>query len=197
VKRRAMRIFLLLVISVPATAFAQFELERVEVSGGWTHLTGNGGLDGANAGAGWYFTDRVAIVSDLDFTWDTSKQTVFDLLPSTGAIKTKSNEQNYLFGGRVRIRGFKPLKTLEKRKILPFGEILLGTSRLHQEIKDTNGTISLAASDTSFTWAFGGGVDYTLSAKWVARGKVDFVRTHFADEGQSRLRLNIGLAYRF
>jgi opacity protein-like surface antigen len=192
-----MRIFLLLVISIPATAFAQFELERVEVSGGWTHLTGNGGLDGVNAGAGWYFTDRVAIVSDLDFTWDTSKQTVFDLLPSTGAIKTKSNEQNYLFGGRVRIRGFKPLHTLEKRKLLPFGEVLFGWSRLHQEIKDTAGTISAEAADRAFTWAFGGGVDYTLSAKWVARGKVDFVRTHFADEGQSRLRLNIGLAYRF
>lgn len=199
-KRRAMRIFLFLVISLPATAFAQFggaQLERVEVSGGWTHLTGNNGLDGLNAGAGYYVTNHVSVVGDFDFLWDTSKSSVFDLLPSTGAITFKSNEQNYLVGGRVRILGFKPLKTLEKRKILPFGEILFGTSRLHQEVKDTAGTISAEASDRAFTWAFGGGVDYTLSAKWVARGRVDFVRTHFADEGQSRLRLNLGLAYRF
>jgi opacity protein-like surface antigen len=89
------------------------------------------------------------------------------------------------------------MKALEKRKILPFAEVLFGVSRLHQEVKDTAGTISVDASDKAFTWVLGGGVDYTLSSKWLARGNLDFVRTHFVDTGQSRLRFRVGLAYAF
>ena len=43
----------------------------------------------------------------------------------------------------------------------------------------------------------GGGADYRLSPHWVARFKLDFLRTHFADTGQSRLRLIFGVAYTF
>jgi outer membrane protein OmpA-like peptidoglycan-associated protein len=44
---------------------------------------------------------------------------------------------------------------------------------------------------------FGGGADYRLSPHWVGRFKVDFLRTHFADTGQSRLRFSFGIAYTF
>jgi opacity protein-like surface antigen len=192
VKRRGM-LFLLLLITLPATAFAQ----NLELAGGWSHLTGNNGLDGANVSAGWQFNRHVTLVAEADFLFDTSKAGVFDLSSTTGSVSVKSNSQNYLGGGRFRIIGWKPLKSLEKRKLLPFGEVLFGVSRLHQEVKDTQGTISVDASDRAFTWVLGGGVDYTLSAKWLVRGRLDFVRTHFVDEGQSRLRLNIGLAYSF
>ena len=33
----------------------------------------------------------------------------------------------------------------------------------------------------------GGGADYRLASHWVGRFKVDFLRTHFADDGQSRI----------
>ena len=36
-----------------------------------------------------------------------------------------------------------------------------------------------------------------LSPHWVGRVKVDFLRTHFADSGQSRVRLVFGIAYTF
>jgi outer membrane protein OmpA-like peptidoglycan-associated protein len=43
----------------------------------------------------------------------------------------------------------------------------------------------------------GGGGDYRLSPHWVFRFKLDFLRTHFADTGQSRLRPTLGIAYTF
>jgi outer membrane protein OmpA-like peptidoglycan-associated protein len=43
----------------------------------------------------------------------------------------------------------------------------------------------------------GGGVDYRLSPHWVARFKLDFLRTHFSDTGQARLRSTFGIAYTF
>ena len=43
----------------------------------------------------------------------------------------------------------------------------------------------------------GGGADYRLSPHWVTRFKVDFLRTHFSDTGQGRVRLAVGVAYTF
>ena len=43
----------------------------------------------------------------------------------------------------------------------------------------------------------GGGADYRLASHWMGRFKVDFLRTHFADTGQSRVRLGFGIAYTF
>lgn len=189
---RAAVIFVLALLVLPTLAFAQ-----LEVGGSYTHITGNNGLDGFSGSVGWEFSKRVTLVGQGDFLFDTSRAGVFDLSPQTGTISIHSNLQNYLGGARVRIIGWKPLKALEKRKLLPFGELLFGVSRLHQQVKDTLGTISVDASDSSFTWVLGGGVDYTLTNRWLARGNVDLVRTHFVDTGQSRLRIGIGIAYQF
>jgi hypothetical protein len=185
-------IFVLALIVLPTLAFAQ-----LEVGGSYTHLTGNQGLDGFEGSVGWEFNRRVILVGQGDFLFDNSRAAVFDLTPSTGAISIKSNLQNYLGGARIRIIGWKPLKSLEKRKLLPFAEILFGVSRLHQQVKDTQGTISTEASDSAFTWVLGGGVDYTLTNRWLARGNLDLVRTHFVSTGQSRLRIGLGIAYQF
>jgi hypothetical protein len=188
----AKQLFLLLLVVVPTATWAQFE---AGVS--YTHLSGNNGLNGFSPSIGWQFNRYVTLVGQADFLWNTSRVGVFDLSRTTGAVTIKSNLQDYLGGARVYIIGWKATKKLEKRKILPFGELLFGESRLHQELKDSLGTISLSASDHAFTWVMGGGVDYTLSARWLARGNLDLVRTHFVDSGQSRLRINIGLAYVF
>ena len=177
---------------LPTLAFGQ-----LEVGVGYTHLTGNNGLDGFNAEAGYEFSRLVVLVGQANFLWDTSKVGAFDLTPSTGTIRIKSNEQNYLFGGRVRLTGWKATRGLQRKKLLPFGELLFGWSRLHQEVKDTQGTIQVSASDRAFTWVLGGGLDYRVGNHWFARGNLDFVRTHFADEGQSRARFGAGLIYVF
>jgi len=172
---------------------------QLQVEGGYTHLTGNFGLDGFHGEAGWKFNRHVTLVGQGEWVWDTSKIGAFDLSPTIASLRIKSNEQNYLGGARVHIRGWKATESLEKRKLLPFAEVLLGTSRLSQKVANiqTPTTLDLDASDHAFTWVVGGGVDYPLNRKWQARGALDFVRTHFVDEGQSRLRIHVGLAYIF
>lgn len=181
-------VFVLFLLSVVPLAYGQ-----LEVGGGYAHVSGNGGLDGVNASVGLEYGRRVILVGDGDFVFDTSRVGAFDLSPNTGAILVKSNLQNYLGGARVRIIGWKALKSLEKKKLLPFGEFLIGISRLSQKVEDANGTISLNASDKAFTWEIGAGTDYTLSNQWLARGRVDLVRTHFVESGQSRFRFSIGI----
>jgi hypothetical protein len=177
---------------VPAIAVGQ-----LEVGAQYTHLTGNDGLDGLSASVGWQFNRRVTLVGQGDLLWDTSRAGVFDLAPNVGAVSLNSNLQDILGGARVRVIGFKPLKSIEKRKLLPFGELLFGVSRLSQRVKDSQGTVSIQAADRAFTWVLGGGLDYTLSGKWLARTNIDLVRTHFVDAGQTRMRLSIGLAHVF
>lgn len=188
--------FVLLVLfavsSLPTLAFGQ-----LTVGGGWTHMTGNNGLDGLNAEVGYLFSRRITLLGQADFLWDNSKVSAFDLVPSTGAIRIKSNEQNYMGGGRVSLTGWGPTKGLERKRLVPFMELMFGLSHLHQSVKDTQGTISAEAGDNAFTWLIGGGVTYRLAPRWRARGNIDFTRTHFVDEGQSRARFGIALLYSF
>jgi hypothetical protein len=181
-------LFVFVLLLLPAVALGQ-----LEVGGGYTHLSGNGGLDGFNGSVGWEYGRRVILVGDGDFVFDTSRVGVFDLSPDTGSIVVKSNLQKYMGGARVRLIGWKPLKSLEQKKLLPFGEFLIGMSRLSQKIEDTNGTISVDEADRAFTWELGGGADYTLNNQWLARGRLDLVRTHFVESGQSRFQFSLGI----
>jgi hypothetical protein len=193
VKSHIVVLIALFFLSFQRDAFAQFELET-----GYSHLSGNFGLDGFHAGVGYHFNRYITLVGETEFVWDTSQIGVFDLTPTLAGIRLKSNEQNYLGGGRIRIIGWKAMKTLEKRKILPYAEILMGVSRLNQKITNVlTSTQSFDATDQAFTYVLGGGVDYTLTRGWMARGSVDLVRTHFVDSGQSRVRVHVGLGYIF
>jgi hypothetical protein len=169
---------------------------QLEVGGSYSHLTGNSGLDGVTGSAGWQWNQYVTLIGEANFLWDTSRIGVFDLSSDTGVIRIKSDYQSYLGGGRVNLRRLIKQKELEKRKIIPHAQLLFGVSHLHQKVLDALGT-SLNASDSAFTWVLGGGVDYALSRHWVSRGDLNFVRTHFVDAGQSRLKVSIGLSYKF
>ena len=63
----------LLGLSFPRTARAQ----GLEIGSGWIHSTGNGGTDGFNFAAAWWFTNRVTIAADYDTAWNTSTLTTF------------------------------------------------------------------------------------------------------------------------
>jgi len=190
---RVRRFTLLFFVALTVNAFAQ-----LETGFGYTHLTGNFGLDGLGASVGYQFNRHVGLIAQGDFVWDTSDIGVFDLVPRAAGLRIKSNEQNYVGGVRVRMIGWKPMQTLEKRKLLPFGQFLMGVSRLNQKITNFSGPgTNLEATDQAFTWIIGGGVDYTISKDWLARGSIDLARTHFVDSGQSRARVHIGLVYVF
>lgn len=165
--------------------------QGLEVGGGWSHVTGDFGTDGFNVGAAWWFTKRVTIAVDYDSTWDTSSLTNF-AFAQVGSIATKSHLQSVLIGPRV----FFTTTWTDKHKLNPFGEAQFGASHLSQDVTQV-GMPTLSASDSAFTWMLGGGADYLLSSHWSGRANVDFLRTHLANAGQSRLRLVLGIRYTF
>jgi opacity protein-like surface antigen len=174
-------------LALPAGASAQ----GLELAGGWAHITGNNGTDGFNFGAGWNFTQHTQIAADYDTTWDDSVLGTFQLTP-IGTVTSKSHLQNWLFGPRV----FFYSGDFHKRRFNVFGEAQFGFSHLKSQIALV-AMPTVTTTDNSFSWMLGGGADYAISPHWTARGKLDLLRTHFANTGQSRLRLCIGVAYTF
>jgi ketosteroid isomerase-like protein len=178
---------LLAAFMLPETARGQ----GLEVGGGWSHVTGDFGTDGFNVGGAWWFTKRVTMAADYDSTWDTSSLTNF-AFTQVGAIATKSHLQSFVVGPRV----FFSTKWTDTHKLNPFGEAQFGVSHLSQDVTQV-GLPTLSASDSGFTWMLGGGADYLLTSRWSGRANLDFLRTHLSNQGQSRLRLVLGIRYTF
>jgi outer membrane protein OmpA-like peptidoglycan-associated protein len=165
--------------------------QGLEVGGGWAHVTGNNGTDGFDVRAAWYFTKRISLAGDYESTWDTTTLGTF-AFTSVGAIAVHSHLQDALVGPRI----FFATKWTDKHKLTPFGEAQFGASHLNQKV--TSASLgSVSGSDSAFSWMLGGGVDYRLSPHWSARGNLDFLRTHLFNEGQSHLRLVLGIDYHF
>jgi opacity protein-like surface antigen len=183
--------FLLLPFLATAILCTTARGQGLELHGGWAHITGDFGTDGFNVGAAWWFTNRITIAADYDSTWDTSTLSTF-AFTSVGAIVVKSHLQEGLFGPRI----FFSTDWTTRHKLTPFGEAQFGVTHLYQKVQQVN-VPSVAASDTAFSWMLGGGAEYLLSPHWSARGNLDFLRTHLSNQGQSRLRLVIGVVYTF
>ena len=184
-------VFLLIIVAALAMIAPTAHGQGLEVGGGWSHVTGDFGTDGFNVGGAWWFTKSVSIAADYDSTWDTSSLTNF-AFTSVGGISTKSHLQSVLFGPRIFFR----TDWTDEHKVRPFAEAQFGLSHLHQEVSQVNEP-TVSASDTAFSWMLGGGAEYLLNAHWSARGNLDFLRTHLANQGQSRLRLVLGIRYSF
>ncbi|MBS1852868.1 MAG: outer membrane beta-barrel protein [Acidobacteria bacterium] len=181
----ALFLFFFLIFPKPSPA------QRLELNGGYAHATGDLGLDGFHVGAAWWFTPRVTMAADFDGLFDTSKVGVFDL-SSVGTVSVKSNMQNYLIGPRI----FFPRVGKRYPRLVPFGELQFGATHLHSTIHQVN-LPDESAADSAFTWMVGGGADYLLQQHWAARVNLDLVRTHLAEQGQSRFRFGVGIVYTF
>jgi opacity protein-like surface antigen len=177
----------LTILMLPHTTRGQ----GLELNGGWAHVTGNFGTDGFNVGAAWFFTPKVSLAADYDDTWDSTTLSTF-AFTQVGAIAVHSHLQNLLFGPRI----FFSTGWTDKHKLIPFGEAQFGFSDLNQRVQQVN-MPTVSASDKEFAWMLGGGVDYLFTPHWSGRANLDFLRTHFASEGQSHLRFVLGITYTF
>lgn len=182
------RLFLTIFLLLASFCFGQ----KLELNTGWTHATGDFGVDGFEVGTALWFTSRVSVGLNYDAAWDTSKIGTFELT-SVGATSVKTHLQNFLVGPRIF---FANRKIRKKYSVRPFGELQFGGSHLSTKIQQV-GTSEVSSSDTAFDWMIGGGGDFVFSPHWAARANIDFLRTHFAESGQSRLRTVIGVVYTF
>jgi outer membrane protein with beta-barrel domain len=96
----------------------------------------------------------------------------------------------YLFGPRVTLNRY--------GRVTPFGQVLLGIAHTGGRYLTTGG------SQTPFTAAIGGGIDWRWTNHIRLRaGEVDYLLTHFGEvtnantQVQSNLRVSSGLVFRF
>lgn len=98
----------------------------------------------------------------------------------SGTYGSHISHHNYLFGPRVSV---------EVGKYRPFAQFLAGAS--HVNVGD--GT----ATDTSFSNAIGGGLDYHLKGPVAWRGQMDWIHTRFFSESQNDVRFSTGIVIHF
>jgi len=90
------------------------------------------------------------------------------------------SEHNFLFGPRVSVR---------VGRYRTFAELLAGASHIN--------TGSGGATDTSFSNAVGGGLDYRVAGPVAIRGQLDWIHTRFFSHGQNDVRLSTGVVVHF
>jgi hypothetical protein len=180
-------IALMAVLFLPQSISAQ----DLELAGGYAHITQNFGTNGFAVGAAWWFTPHITVAANYDSSWNTSQIGVFQIT-SVGLLVSKAHLQSALIGPRIFFYSHK----INKYKLSVFGETQYGASHVNTKLQQA-AVASVSSSDTGFTWTLGGGADFPFTSHWSGRANLDFMRTHFADTGQSRLRLVLGIAYTF
>ena len=171
---------------------------RWEIAGGYAHISGNEGLDGFNVGGSVFLAPKMSLGFNYDGVYDTSVLGTF-ALTGVGLTSSKSHLQDFMAGGRFFFPGVLKVHCGNKNVmpiLTPFFQAQFGESNLYSQLTSVNiGTVT--SSDTRFTWLLGGGGDFNFSDHWSARVSADLLRTHFADEGQSRIRIILGVVGRF
>lgn len=187
---------LLIVLAWSLAASAQLfsNLVNFDAGFGYAYSSGNGGLNGFNIGAAVHFKHRVALTADYDGLYDTSNIGIFQITP-VGLVTSKNHLQNVLIGPRFYFPGLVKGRGHTLGLLNPFAEIELGGSHLNSEIIEAATNTRTGTHDNGFTWMLGGGAEIKLTSHWSARGRVDLLRTHLANAGQSRVRINLGVAY--
>jgi len=178
-----------LLLSLPMMAQA-----NLEFYGGYRHISGDGGLDGYDLGVGWNPIPKFQLYLTYDGSYDNSTLGSF-ALTRLGATLINSHMQEILTGPRYFLPGeFKGHGHVAGHLLVPYIEAGFGEARLHTDLTQVN-VAAVQSADTAFAWQIGGGADFRLLPHWTARADFGFLRTHFANGGQGRVRLGLGLVW--
>ena len=178
--RKSAGIFVIFVIATASAqiptignVFVGYSLPGPPNFGGIVSLNGwEGSLEGK-------FLPRVGIGADFGGGYGSENPVpVTCAMPCTVRGTNSVRQYTYLFSPRVSI----PV-----RRFTPFAHFLLGGAHV-----SANGL-----TDTSFSTAVGGGLDYRLIHGLAWRGQLDNVHTNFFSSGENHIRLSTGIALRF
>jgi len=144
--------------------------------------TGMNGWEGSVEGK---FLPWIGVVADLDWHYGGRNFTQpCGVVPpcASNTFRVNASRHVVLFGPRA---------SASIGKYTPFVEFLLGVA--HQT--DTSGSFS--DSDTTFSRAIGGGLDYKLIKGIAWRVQGDAIHTSFFGQSQNALRISTGMVFRF
>ena len=190
--------YVLLVVfafSLPALAqLSAFAQENIEFSGGYRHISGDQGLDGYTLGIGWNPIPDFQLYLSYDGTYDNSTIGTF-ALTSVGSTFVNSHLQEFLTGPRFFLPGvWKGHGRIQGRRLIPYLDAGFGEARLHTDVKQAS-LGAVQAADTAFVWELGGGADFRIYPHFTIRPDLSFLRTHFANSGQGRVRLGLSVVW--
>jgi opacity protein-like surface antigen len=138
-------------------------------------------LNGWNASLEGKVLPWVGIVADFDSHYGSQGGACVVAIAIGGecSIVGKARERSILVGPRL---------SMSVGKIRPFAEALFGAGHT-----STDGV----GSDTSFSTAVGGGIDYKIIRPIALRLQGDYVQTRFFGTTQNNLRISTGIVVRF
>jgi len=182
---------LLVLIAFSLPALGQ---EDLEFSGGYQHISGDQGLDGYRLGVGWNPIPKFQMALNYDGTYDNSTIGAF-ALTSVGLTLVNSHLQQLIVGPRYFLPGvFKGHGHVQGHLLIPYVDAQFGEARLHTDLTQVNiGRVQ--AADTAFVWTIGGGADFRIYPHFAIRTNLGFLRTHFANSGQGRYLVGIGVVW--
>ena len=164
----------LAVFSLPA--FAQ-ETPVFQFGGGYTYrsldvpFSDRLNMNGWNATAEYAVARWLSVAADIDGTY--KSQTDPDL---TATGKDKTDIYSYLFGPRVYPLGH--------HRLTPFVHALFGVGHARVSLPAVTGSPAFAQSENDFTYAIGGGIDFSLGKRFAIRvAKFDYEQTRFFQSG--------------
>ena len=185
---------------------AQSYGDKNHVFFGWTTQTGNFSPSGLEGGIDWRWKrDRIWAIA-IEGSYLDAKERINDAetdLPNllidppiifgVTNIRIDSNAWNIQGGPRFFFK-----KAFRNPKFIPFAHLLYGVSHESTDIEFVGSDFDIgSSSDTNWSWSLGIGADYWFNNKWAFRAKVDWLKTHFQDEGQSKARFTFQANYNF
>lgn len=182
--RRVVRRLLIAAMALCASSMA---LAQIPTSGniffGYSYAQGEiagrqQGMNGWNGSLEGKFIKWIGIVADISAQYGSAVN------PQLGAIPNPSHR---FTGSRYTVM-FGPRVSLPIRSYTPFVHVLIGAA--HE-------SDSASLSDTSFSDAIGGGLDYRIIPALAARFQMDELQTRFYGGHQNHTRVGLGLVVRF
>jgi opacity protein-like surface antigen len=171
--------------------WSQDSPSRFQVFGGYSYTPTNFSFLGGGEN-GWNAALDINSRKLVGFTADFAQY--FSTFSFGGGIPNDSSKTyTSLFGPRISVPLFRA------PKVMPFGHFLIGAAHIHDS---SAGDFS---TSTSFAWAFGGGVDFSLTRHLSLRGEGDYLHNHFVtgdNQLQTRVadchgRISTGVVFRF
>jgi len=179
---RTKSLFVALVLSA-CTSLASAQVPKGNVFFGYSYASADlnsndrSNLNGWEASLEGKFLPFIGIVADFSGHYGTNN------FPSSSTVfNVDGREYNFLFGPRV---------SASVGKIRPFAHALFGAGHV-----SANGQ-GYSASDTAFSSALGGGLDYHLFPALAWRFQGDYLQTRFFGNTQNNGRFSTGIVLNF
>jgi opacity protein-like surface antigen len=166
-----------LLLLAAAPAWAQDEVPKVEVFGGYSWAGGD--FHGWGASVTGNVNRWFGLTADFSGHYSDGEP---------GFVRERQRAHNFLFGPRLSLR---------RKRTNAFAYALFGGVRFRDEVSVPSVGFLESASDTGLSMAFGGGLDVSLTRRLGLRTfQIDYLRPTFFGEAHNRGRLAFGLVLR-